>query len=86
MSKTDGHYHAPERSLRAALQTVLDVPRWQGKVHAALGGMLALAVCALWAAVRLPQLVRDQPVGPGQRPGDPQGTGAAGEQGSGGRV
>jgi hypothetical protein len=42
---------APEGSLRAALQTLPDVRRGQGKVHP-LDGMLALAVCALWCGCR----------------------------------
>jgi hypothetical protein len=38
-------------SLRAALETVPDVRRGQGRVHA-LGGMLALSVCALLCGCR----------------------------------
>ena len=45
MNTTDGRQTASEGSLRAALQTLPDVRRGQGKVHA-LDGMLALAVCA----------------------------------------
>lgn len=55
MNKTDRRPTAPEGSLRAALQTALqtlpDVRRSQGKVHA-LDGMLALAVCALLCGCR----------------------------------
>jgi hypothetical protein len=51
MKKTDGRREAPEGSLRAALQTLPDVRRGQGKVHA-LDGMLALAVCALLCGCR----------------------------------
>ncbi|HZC78256.1 MAG TPA: ISAs1 family transposase [Ktedonobacterales bacterium] len=51
MSKTDGRRPAPEGSLRAALQTLPDVRRGQGKVHP-LDGMLALAVCALLCGCR----------------------------------
>lgn len=42
---------APEGSLRAALATLPDVRRGQGRVHA-LDGMLALAVCALLCGCR----------------------------------
>jgi hypothetical protein len=42
---------APDGSLRAALQTLPDVRRAQGKVHP-LDGMLALAVCALLCGCR----------------------------------
>jgi hypothetical protein len=51
MNKTDGREQAPEGSLRAALQTLPDVRRGQGKVHP-LDGMLALAVCALVCGCR----------------------------------
>jgi DDE_Tnp_1-associated len=51
MNKTDGRHTAPEGSLRAALQTLPDVRRGQGKVHP-LDGMLALAVCALLCGCR----------------------------------
>jgi hypothetical protein len=51
MNKTDRRHTAPEGSLRAALQTLPDVRRGQGKVHA-LDGMLALAVCALLCGCR----------------------------------
>jgi len=51
MNKTDGRQTAPEGSLRAALQTLPDVRRGQGKVHP-LDGMLALAVCALLCGCR----------------------------------
>ena len=51
MSKTHERYEAPEGSLRAALQTLPDVRRGQGKVHP-LDGMLALAVCALLCGSR----------------------------------
>lgn len=51
MSKTDERHTAPEGSLRAALQTLPDVRRGQGKAHA-LDGMLALAVCALLCGCR----------------------------------
>jgi len=51
MSKTDERYEAPEGSLRAALETLPDVRRGQGKVHP-LGGMLALSVCALLCGCR----------------------------------
>jgi hypothetical protein len=51
MNKTNGRQPAPERSLRAALQTLPDVRRAQGKVHP-LDGMLALAVCALLCGCR----------------------------------
>jgi hypothetical protein len=42
---------APEGALRAALETLPDVRRGQGRVHP-LGGMLALAVCALLCGCR----------------------------------
>ncbi len=51
MNKTDRRSTAPEGSLRAALQTLPDVRRGQGKVHP-LDGMLALAVCALVCGCR----------------------------------
>jgi hypothetical protein len=51
MNKIDGRHTAPEGSLRAALQTLPDVRRGQGKVHP-LDGMLALAVCALLCGCR----------------------------------
>lgn len=51
MSKTTERPEAPEGSLRAALEQVPDRRRGQGKVHP-LGGMLALAVCALLCGCR----------------------------------
>jgi len=52
MSKQEsGRYHAPEGSLRAAFEALPDVRRGQGRVHS-LGGMLALAVCALLCGCR----------------------------------
>jgi len=51
MNKTRGRSEAPEGSLWAALQTLPDVRRGQGKVHA-LDGMLALSVCALLCGSR----------------------------------
>ena len=51
MNKTDRRSTAPEGSLRAALQTLPDVRRGQGKVHP-LDGMLALAICALLCGCR----------------------------------
>ncbi len=51
MNKPDGRQMAPEGSLRAALQTLPDVRRGQGRVHH-LDGMLALAVCALLCGSR----------------------------------
>ncbi len=51
MNQTIGRHTAPEGSLRAALQTLPDVRRGQGKVHR-LDGMLALAVCALLCGCR----------------------------------
>ena len=51
MSKTDERDEAPAGSLRAALKTLPDVRRGQGKAHP-LGGMLALSVCALWCGCR----------------------------------
>lgn len=49
--KTDERVPAPEGSLRAALQSLPDVRRGQGKVHP-LDGMLALAACALLCGCR----------------------------------
>lgn len=51
MKKTAGRQTAPAGSLRAALQTLPDVRRGQGKVHP-LDGMLALAICALLCGCR----------------------------------
>lgn len=51
MKTSDERHPAPEGSLRAALQTLPDVRRGQGKVHP-LDGMLALAVCALLCGCR----------------------------------
>jgi hypothetical protein len=51
MNKTEGRPTAPKGSLRAALQTLPDVRRGQGRVHP-LDGMLALAVCALLCGCR----------------------------------
>jgi hypothetical protein len=51
MNNSAGRSTAPEGSLRAALQTLPDVRRGQGKVHP-LDGMLALAVCALLCGCR----------------------------------
>src|SRR5258707_14939253 len=51
MNQTERRFTAPEGSLRAALETLPDVRRGQGKVHP-LGGMLALAVCALLCGSR----------------------------------
>jgi hypothetical protein len=51
MSKTAGREHAPEGSLRAALEMLPDVGRAQGKVHP-LDAMLALAVCAVLCGCR----------------------------------
>jgi hypothetical protein len=51
MRRTERRLPAPDGSLRAALQTLPDVRRSQGKVHA-LDGMLALAVCALLCGCR----------------------------------
>jgi DDE family transposase len=51
MNMTTGRQLAPEGSLRAALQTLPDVRRGQGKVHP-LDGMLALAVGALLCGCR----------------------------------
>src|SRR5215831_14506348 len=50
MSKRKARYQAPGWSLRAALEQLPDVRRDQGLEHP-LGGVLALAVCALlWGA------------------------------------
>jgi DDE family transposase len=51
MNTSDERHLAPEGSLRAALQTLPDVRRGQGKVHP-LDGMLTLAVCALLCGCR----------------------------------
>src|SRR5260221_936292 len=51
MKQTDGRREVPDGSLRAALETLPDVRRGQGKVHP-LDGMLALAVCALLCGCR----------------------------------
>src|SRR5260370_42615241 len=51
MSKRKPRYQAPEGSLRAALESLPDVRRGQGLVHP-LGGVLALAVCALLCGAR----------------------------------
>jgi len=51
MNKTERRHTAPDGSLQAALQTLPDVRRGQGKVHP-LDGMLALAVCALLCGCR----------------------------------
>ena len=51
MKKTVERAPAPEGSLRAALATLPDVRRGQGRVHP-LDGMLALAVCALLCGCR----------------------------------
>ncbi len=51
MRRRAAPYRAPEGSLRAALETLPDVRRGQGRVHA-LGGMLAVAVCALLCGSR----------------------------------
>jgi len=52
MSKQESRrYHAPEGSLRAALEELPDVRRGQGRVHS-LGAMLALSVCALLCGCR----------------------------------
>jgi hypothetical protein len=67
MSKRKARYHAPEGSLRAALEQLPDVRRGQGREHP-LGGVLALAVCALLCGARSQYKV--EPVGPGLRPGD----------------
>jgi hypothetical protein len=51
MSKRKPRYQAPEGSLRAALEQLPDVRRSQGLEHP-LGGVLALAVCALLCGAR----------------------------------
>jgi DDE_Tnp_1-associated/Transposase DDE domain len=51
MRKPRARYEAPDGSLRAALETLPDVRRGQGRVHP-LGGMLALSVCALLCGSR----------------------------------
>jgi hypothetical protein len=51
MRKPRARFDAPKGSLRAALETVSDVRRGQGRVHP-LGGMLALSVCALLCGCR----------------------------------
>lgn len=51
MSKRKPRYQAPEGSLRAALEQLPDVRRGQGLVHP-LGGVLALAVCAVLCGAR----------------------------------
>jgi DDE_Tnp_1-associated len=51
MIQTDGRDHAPDGSLRAALERLPDVRGGQGKVHP-LGGMVALAVCAVVCGCR----------------------------------
>jgi hypothetical protein len=51
MSKRKTRYQAPEGSLRAALEQLPDVRRGQGLEHP-LGGVLALAVCALLCGAR----------------------------------
>ena len=51
MSKGEEREQAPEGSLRAALERLPDVRRGHGKVHP-LGGMRALAVCAVWGGCR----------------------------------
>src|SRR5215467_4318253 len=51
MSKRKPRYQAPEGSLRAALEQLPDVRRGQGLEHP-LGGVLALAVCALLCGAR----------------------------------
>lgn len=51
MRKSNGRHPAPAGSLRAALQTLPDMRRGQGRVHP-LDGMLALAVCALLCGCR----------------------------------
>lgn len=51
MNQTAGRSQAPEGSLRAALQTLPNVRRGQGKVHP-LDGMLAQSVCALLCGCR----------------------------------
>jgi hypothetical protein len=51
MKMIDARHTAPEGSLRAALQTLPDVRRGQGKVHP-LDGMLSVAVWALLCGSR----------------------------------
>ena len=51
MNMTRERYETSDGSLRAALESLPDVRRGQGKVHP-LGGMLALAVCALLCGCR----------------------------------
>ena len=51
MSKRKVRYQAPEGSLRAALEQLPDVRRGQGLEHP-LGGVLALAVCAVLCGAR----------------------------------
>jgi hypothetical protein len=51
MSKRKARYQAPEGSLRAALEHLPDVRRGQGLEHP-LGGVLALAVCAVLCGAR----------------------------------
>jgi len=51
MKKSEMGVPAPEGSLRAALATLPDVRRGQGRVHP-LDGMLALAICALLCGCR----------------------------------
>src|SRR5260370_26903930 len=70
MSTTDGRCEASDGSLRAALEALPDVRRGQGKVHP-LGGLLALAVCALLCGCR--SLYASSETGPGVRTGDPRG-------------
>lgn len=64
MNKTNERYEAPDRSLRAALETRPDVRRGQGKAHA-LSGMLAggwreAGVLGLRTVVWLSQPLRHQ--------------------------
>lgn len=51
MSKRKARYQAPEGSLRATLDQLPDVRRGQGLEHP-LGGVLALAVCAVLCGAR----------------------------------
>ena len=51
MSKRKPRYQAPEGSLRAALEQLPDVRRGQGLEHP-LGGVLALAICAVLCGAR----------------------------------
>ena len=51
MSRRKPRYQAPEGSLRAALEQLSDVRRGQGLAHP-LGGVLALAICALLCGAR----------------------------------